>query len=159
LLGIAGYKIPAWEKQSDGTLIPGGDYQRLSLATYGTHDHEPLKAMWDQLANQAAHGPDPGWAHWEMRILAKYAGLDFERPPETFTAELHEALLRALFRCNSWIAVVMITDLFGRTERFNYPGVAGSANWTQRLHVPVSQLYQEPILPRVSALLRESGRA
>ena len=91
--------------------------------------------------------------------MAKYAGLDFDRPPEKFTPELHEALLKALFRCNSWIAVVMITDLFGRTERFNYPGVAGSANWTQRLHVPASKLAQERILPRVSELLREAGRA
>src|SRR5690606_29637252 len=42
-LGIAGYKIPAWEKQENGELIAGQNYERLSLATYGTHDHEPLR--------------------------------------------------------------------------------------------------------------------
>ena len=47
-LGIAGFKIPLWEKKYDGWLIEGCDYQRLSLATYATHDHEPLRAWWDR---------------------------------------------------------------------------------------------------------------
>ena len=33
-----------WER-----LIPGDDYQRLSLATYATHDHPPVKSHWDEL--------------------------------------------------------------------------------------------------------------
>ncbi len=156
-LGIAGYKVPAWEKQPNGTLISGGAYQRLSLVTYGTHDHEPLKAMWEGLA-KAAQGPDAGGPRWEMRILAEYAGLDPEHPPQSFTHELHEKLLRALFASNSWIAVVMITDLFGRSERFNLPGVAGDTNWSQRLHAPVEELKREPILPRVKEILKETGR-
>jgi 4-alpha-glucanotransferase len=156
-LGIAGYKIPAWEKRHDGTLIPGSEYQRLSLVTYGTHDHEPLRAMWDQLVKDA-EGPEPGGPRWEMRILADYAGLDPNEPPKSFTPELHEKLLRALFASNSWLAVVMITDLFGRTERFNYPGVAGDANWSQRLHARVAELGGEAILPKVTEMLRETGR-
>lgn len=157
-LGIAGYKIPAWEKRHDGTLIPGSEYQRLSLVTYGTHDHEPLKVMWEGLV-EAAAAPDAGGPRWEMRILLLYAGLDPEHPPQTFTRELHEALLRALFRSNSWLAVAMITDLFGRSERFNYPGVAGNANWSQRLHAPVIALGKEPILPFVREELKASHRA
>ena len=156
-LGIAGYKIPVWETRHDGTLVPGADYQRLSLATYGTHDHEPLKAMWKHLLTESA-GPDPGKAQWEMRILLQYAGLPPDQPPQSFTEELHEALLRALVCSNSWLAVVMITDLFGRAERFNLPGVAGTANWSQRLHGPVKDLYAEPILPRFREMLKEAGR-
>jgi 4-alpha-glucanotransferase len=156
-LGIAGYKIPAWERRRhDNTLIPGGDYERLSLVTYGTHDHDTLKATWEQLNKEAA-GPHGGGARHELHILARYAGLH-DAPPREFTPELHHALLRALFCSNSWIAVAMITDLFGRTERFNLPGVSGSQNWTQRLHATVAGLRTEPILPTVSALLRECGR-
>ncbi len=155
-LGIAGYKIPAWEKHHDGRLISGHEYQPLSLATYGTHDHDTLRAMWEQLA-QHASGPDGGGARHEMRILADFAGWQGE-PPREFTPELHQALLRALFQSKSWIAVVMITDLFGRSERFNLPGVAGSANWTQRLHANVADLRREPILPAITGLLRESHR-
>jgi 4-alpha-glucanotransferase len=154
-LGIAGYKIPAWEKRHDGSLIPGSDYERLSLVMYGTHDHDTLKATWEQLTRAADQGD--GGARHERYILAHFAGQHGE-PPHEFTPELHHALLRALFCSNSWIAVAMITDLFGRTERFNLPGVAGAGNWSQRLHATVGELYQEPILPLVSAFLRECGR-
>ena len=80
--------------------------------------------------NESAAAPDAGGPRWEMRILLLYAGLDPENPPQTFTRELHEGLLRALFHSNSWLAVAMITDLFGRSERFNYPGVAGNRRRT-----------------------------
>jgi 4-alpha-glucanotransferase len=79
--------------------------------------------------------------------------------PETLTPEVHEALLGALFRSESWLAVVMITDLFARSERFNLPGVATSANWSQRVHEPTAYLQREPGIERLRALLRETGRA
>ena len=156
-LGIAGYKVPQWEKRDDGHLIPGAEYERLSLATYATHDHDPLRAMWEQLTRDAA-GPHGDGARWERRILAEYAGLPVEHLPHAFTPKVHLALIGALFKSNAWIAILMITDLFGRAERFNSPGVAGGANWTQRLHAPVSELIQDPILPEVRRLLHETGR-
>ena len=33
-LGIAGFKVPQWEKSDDGTMIGGDRYEPLSLATY-----------------------------------------------------------------------------------------------------------------------------
>ena len=153
-LGIAGYKIPAWEKRDDGTLIPGNEYQRLSLATYGTHDHEPLRAMWERMASEASSDEN---ARRELANLWRYARRQGE-PPRTFTSELHEALLDSLFRCNSWIAVLMITDVFGRAERFNLPGVAGSGNWTQRLHSAVAELGSGPMTGRTRELLRAAKR-
>ncbi|MHA3772369.1 4-alpha-glucanotransferase [Verrucomicrobiota bacterium sgz303538] len=157
-LGIAGYKIPAWEMRPDGSLIPGKDYQRLSLVTYGTHDHPPLRAVWEQLAADTAK-PGGFNARREMRALADFAGFRSKTLPQTFTPELHEAFLEALFGSNSYLAVVMITDLFARTERFNFPGVAMGANWSQRLHVPVHELDQESILPKLREILRKTGRA
>jgi 4-alpha-glucanotransferase len=156
-LRIAGYKVPQWEKRGDGNLIPGAEYERLSLATYATHDHDPLHAMWDQLVKAAAE-PHGDHARYELRILCDYAGLPSQNPPPTFTREVHLALLRALCQSNSWIAVAMITDVFGRSERFNSPGVASGANWTQRLHVPIRELRSEPILPSIRQLLHQSGR-
>ena len=46
-LGIAGFKIPQWEMR-DGMIIPGEMYERLSVATYATHDHEPIRALWEE---------------------------------------------------------------------------------------------------------------
>src|SRR5262249_14745854 len=45
-LGIAGFKIPQWEVR-DGMILPGDTYERLSVATYATHDHEPIRALWE----------------------------------------------------------------------------------------------------------------
>src|SRR5882757_3622495 len=46
-LNIGGFKIPQWEVR-DGMIIPGEMYDRLSVATYATHDHEPIRASWDE---------------------------------------------------------------------------------------------------------------
>src|SRR5207249_11616420 len=46
-LGIAGFKIPQWETR-DGVIIPGEMYERLSVATYATHDHSPIRALWNE---------------------------------------------------------------------------------------------------------------
>ncbi|RYD74409.1 MAG: hypothetical protein EOP84_19970, partial [Verrucomicrobiaceae bacterium] len=138
-------------------LIPGSEYQRLSLVTYGTHDHPPLRATWEQLAAEAAQ-PDGEYAQKEMRRLAEFANYHAKSLPRELTPELHAAFLESLFRSNSYLAVVMITDLFARTERFNLPGTAMGANWSQRLHAPVRALYKEPVLPQLREILRDSGR-
>ncbi len=151
-LGIAGYKIPQWEKRDDGSLISGDEYERLSLATYGTHDHDPLRTMWEHLSN-SKEGSE-GAREW--RALCDFAGI--EKPTSEFTPAMHEALLRALFASNSWIAVLMITDVFARGERFNLPGISSGENWTQRMHANISDLDADAA-ERVSALLRATGRA
>ena len=156
-LGIAGYKIPQWERRDDGQFIPGHEYQQLSLATYATHDLDPLRVVWESLASKAEMG-DHGAAH-ELRALANYADIHGDPLPKAMTPDVHEALLGALFRSNSWIAVVMITDLFGRNERFNLPGVSSSANWTQRVHQPTAFLHQEARIEQIRSLLRETNRA
>jgi 4-alpha-glucanotransferase len=51
----------------------------------------------------------------------------------------------------------MVTDLFGRKERFNLPGV-GTGNWTQRLHRPIGELDFDPELPSVPELLSAAKR-
>ena len=69
-LGIAGFKIPIWEPDHHtGGLLAGSDYARLSLATFGTHDHEPLRALWDRW-QQA-----PPEERAELHKLAQFAGI------------------------------------------------------------------------------------
>jgi 4-alpha-glucanotransferase len=107
--------------------------------------------MWDSLQAAGTEG-----SRQELERLLAFAGLDGPEKPSEFTPELHAALLASLFHSNSWIAAVMVTDLFGRSERFNLPGV-GTGNWTQRLHLPTSRLAQESLLP-FRQLIRASGR-
>ncbi len=162
-LGIPGFKIPMWEKRNDGWLIDGAEYQPLSLATYATHDHEPLKARWERLFKVAKARTGESHGAWEeLRKFAAFAHIDL-REPQPWSDELHEKLLRALFNSRSWIAVAMITDIFGSDQRFNTPGAIADANWSQRLPHTIAQWRTEPALKKklqaVASLLRESGRA
>ncbi len=147
-LGIASFKVPQWELGDDGAMIAGANYERLSLAAYATHDHPPLRAMWEDWTSPAR---EAAWA--EARRVAVWCGLG---ECATFSDAIHRGLLRALFASESWMAVLMITDLFASTQRFNVPGAVTDENWTARIPEPVAQ-WRAPDWTR--ALLEETGRA
>jgi 4-alpha-glucanotransferase len=160
-LEIPGFKIPQWERRGD-RLTSGSDYQRLSLATYATHDHPPLHTLWDDLF-QKSQSDDQSTrdaaihSSWE---LMDFCGCPDHQLPQPFTPEIHEILLRGLFASNSWLAIPMITDIFGTTERFNVPGSEAGKNWTQRVEQPVA-LWENAWVDRLTVmrrLLPESGR-
>jgi 4-alpha-glucanotransferase len=190
-LGIAGFKIPQWEMR-DGMIIPGGTYERLSVATYATHDHEPIRALWEQalerpgsdMGQQARatlekialfaglgttgqetavslvrHSlgeggtpPNQGWTDWKPPLLDQ---LDYEK-------DFYPAIMDALFRCNSWIAIVMITDLLARKYRFNVPGTRANLNWTRRIQRSIAKLRsstkEQKRMRLIHELLVKTGR-
>lgn len=138
-LEIAGFKVPMWEKEWDTRLSPGNQYGRLSVATYATHDHEPLRVMWERWMQIIARGDsgrpedararDQAW--WEVRRLAAWAG--FEVPRILEFEQVHEPLIKGLLACNSWMTIFMVTDLFGTSQRFNVPGAVADSNWSERI--------------------------
>lgn len=154
-LGMAGYRIPQWEKTSSGGLIEGADYPRLVLAMFGTHDHDPLKSLWRAMAESAEAGEQ---ADNDLRAMCRYAGITLPEGAE-FSAALHTGLLAALFRSNAWMAVLQVADVFGWEERINLPGTAGAENWTCRLPRPIAELGEEGTAPHIRDLIAASGRA
>lgn len=160
-LEIPGFKIPQWERNWD-RLIPGGEYQRLSLATYATHDHPPLKTHWNDLlaAAQSQEQAIRDAAIHSLWELADFCGRGDIKLPQPFTDEIHELLLHGLFASNAWLAVHMITDLFGTEERFNVPGSSGSANWTQRMPLPISgwEAAWDQKLFKIRQMIEAAGR-
>ena len=66
-------------------------------------------------------------------LNSKIDGLDFEK-------DFYPAIMEALLKSNSWIAMVMITDLLARVYRFNVPGTKASLNWTRRMQRSIAQL-------------------
>lgn len=157
--GIAGFKIPIWEREGNG-LADGREYQRLSVAAYATHDHEPLRALWERWLAAANDGDDEALA--EMRGLAAFAGMGLDLPL-AWSDFVHETLLRALFASNSWLAICMITDLFGTAERFNVPGATADSNWSARLPRTIAEWREDDGLvekmERVERMLAETGRS
>ncbi|MEY2498169.1 MAG: 4-alpha-glucanotransferase [Verrucomicrobiota bacterium] len=157
-LGIAGFKIPQWEVKH-GRVTPGTEYERLSVATYATHDHKPIRALWDD--GHAEAEPEREQARDALWKIAQFAGVE-PRDDLDYSRDFYPAMMRALFESNAWLAVVMITDLLGRSDRFNVPGTAAKSNWSRRMQKTVAGLASSPSAQKrmrfVRALLEKTER-
>ncbi|MFL6583045.1 MAG: 4-alpha-glucanotransferase [Chthoniobacterales bacterium] len=158
-LEIAGFKIPQWEVY-DNRVTPGSEYDRLSVATYATHDHQPIRAVWSDATSESS--PTREQSFDTLQKIALFSGFDFREGTE-YLRDFYPAIMRALFASNSGMAIVMITDLLARKDRFNVPGTAADSNWSQRMHLTVRELSSSPAVQRrmrmIRRLLRETGRA
>ena len=158
-LGIAGFKIPQWEVY-DGRLTPGNEYEQLSVATYATHDHKPLRLLWQEAFEEPVATREQ--SRQELEKVAMFAGIQSQADPFDYERDIYPRVMRALFASNSWLVIVMVTDLLGRKDRINTPGLATSSNWTRRMRQTVQQLQTNRSVKRkmllVRQLLHETGR-
>ena len=136
-LGIAGFKIPQWEVYHE-QVTPGDKYERLSVATYTTHDHKPIRALWEEAFERPTATSDQ--SRFEFAKIAVFAGFDTKIDKMDFEKNFYPAIMEALFKSEAWIAIVMITDLLAQKYRFNVPGTAANLNWTRRMQSSVAQL-------------------
>jgi 4-alpha-glucanotransferase len=92
----------------------------------------------------------------------KYCGAEQEAPPREFNDHVHQLILRGVLNSNSWLAVLMITDVFGAEGRFNVPGAVSEGNWSYRLDKTVAELDEDPQLLHktqiFTKLVKESHR-
>lgn len=134
-LGIAGFKICHWEARGDGEAVPGEHYPECSFATYATHDHDSIPAMWNTLKGML-NGLEHEGAVRGLKLLSDFAGL-----PKGDSADCYPeygpvvkwALFGSLLKSNADYASLMITDIIDGTERINIPGTVGGKNWRYRL--------------------------
>jgi 4-alpha-glucanotransferase len=133
-LDVAGFRVPHWDFDDDGHVIPPEELPECSFATYATHDHESLPAMWDGFHQIAA---DPRVEEDErsdatnsLRLMAEFADIEPEQP---YSSAVKQGLFKALFDSKSRYAAIMITDLCDLTDRINSPGTVGPHNWSFRL--------------------------
>ena len=79
-LGIAGFKVPQWEREWHGEFIRGEHYERLSVTTYATHDHDPIRSMWDAWSkNIAENNAESDASRMEMHRMMRFCGLHTEQ--------------------------------------------------------------------------------
>jgi 4-alpha-glucanotransferase len=142
-LDIPGFKICQWEDDGHGHAVQGADYPQCSFATYGTHDHEPMRTLWERLRREVETGSaaEQAGAAQQLRYLCQFAWLHPEHGPyPAYDQRMRRTLLSALFHCNSRLAAFTLTDLFGEEIRFNVPGVAGEQNWSARLPMCLEEM-------------------
>lgn len=149
-LGLAGFKIPQWETKH-GRVTRGEAYERLSVASFATHDHKPIRALWEEVHNSAVTVEQ---AREDLLKIAEFAGLE-PREGLSFYTDFYPAMMSALFQSNAWIGMVMITDLLAQKDRFNVPGTAASKNWSHRMQKTVKGLKASPIVQKRIKMIRE----
>jgi 4-alpha-glucanotransferase len=158
-LGIAGSKIPQWEVYHE-QVTPGDKYERLSVATYATHDHKPIRALWEEAFERPAATSEQ--SRLELAKIALFAGFDPKIDKIDFEKDFFPAIMQALFKSEAWIAILMITDLLGRKYRFNVPGTAANLNWTRRMQRSVAELRNsrqtQARMRLIRDLLQKTGR-
>jgi len=158
-LGIAGFKIPQWEVRGE-QVTPGNEYERLSVATYTTHDHKPIRALWEDAFEHPTATSEQ--SRFDLAKIAVFAGFDPRIDRVDFEKHFYPVIMRALFGSEAWLAIVMITDLLARKYRFNVPGTKANLNWTRRMQRSIAQLISSPKEQRrmrlIHELLVETGR-
>ena len=157
-LGIAGFKIPQWEFLH-GQMTPGSLFERLSVTTYATHDHKPIRQLWVEAVDEKS--PDHAQALEDVLKIAQFAGV-VAREGLEYERHFYPAIMNALFHSNSWLAIVMITDLLARKDRFNVPGTTVATNWARRLSKTIAEMRESRTIQRrmkvIRELLEKSGR-
>jgi 4-alpha-glucanotransferase len=157
-LDVAGFRVPHWDFDEVGHVIPPAELPECSFATYATHDHDSLPAMWRGFqalaADEEAEDDERAGAANNLRLMAEFAGIGPDLP---YDVAVKEALLSALFAAESRYAAIMITDLCDLADRINSPGTVGPHNWSFRLPAALEPLALAE-LARLTPLLHAANR-
>ena len=133
-LDVPGFRIPHWDYDEKGHVVPPDALPECSFVTYATHDHDSLPAMWADFQSIAgdpdADEDDRENARRNLALLAEFGGFD---PNQYYGPEIKARLLGSLFKSRSRYAAVMVTDVCDMTDRINSPGTVGPHNWSFRL--------------------------
>lgn len=169
-LGISGFKIPVFERdEASQEFSPRAEYPVLSVVTLATHDHSTMLGLWKEWwasferGREAGQGTDE-WDRgerdsWELYRAQRFLGLPDATPLRDFEPTVREAWIRAILDAPSWLAILMITDLFGWDLRFNVPGPVADSNWSARLPVTVQGLANDPVCAGIASWLEREMRA
>jgi 4-alpha-glucanotransferase len=116
--------------------------------------------LWEEAFEHPTSTSDQ--ARSELEKIATFSRFTRTNEQIDFERHFYPAMMEALFKSESWIAIVMITDLLARKYRFNIPGTAASSNWVRRMQRSVSQLRSSPKerkrMQVIRTLLEKSGR-
>ena len=155
-LGIPGFTIPQFIVDKETReFTPKDKLPDLTIATWGTHDHQPLMVWYHDLTRRW-RGPE-GHEPWlELQRLMRFLDEDPNEPPVFLTEKLHEAFLRTLLKSNARWVIFIISDILGVDWQFNKPGMATDDNWSQRLDRPLSSYNQDAIIGPKLRYLREA---
>jgi 4-alpha-glucanotransferase len=168
-VGVPGYRVLFFERESDGRFRLPQSYERDALACISTHDLPTLRGWWEghDLDDRLRLGLDDAGAaalHREKRrtdrelmIAAlstsgllpaslEAAARGAHPLPADLTQELAVALTRFLAVTPCRLVAVQLEDLVAMKDRANLPATTHEhPNWRRKLPLPLDQLPQAPM--------------
>ena len=142
-LGILGLRVLRWTRdwgRAGQPYVELANYPRLTVACPSVHDSSSLREWWEKEADRGQV-----WA-FVSRALGKNLG----EAPEKASPTVVSAILQAMARSGSAIAVYPIQDLLALGERWrpadpslervNVPGTYNEWNWGWRLPATLEEL-------------------
>jgi 4-alpha-glucanotransferase len=94
----------------------------------------------------------------ELRLLAEFASIPPTSDYPPYNDTIKWRLMRGLLASASRYAAIMITDLFGMTDRFNVPGVVSDANWRTRFPYSTQQMREKAELSAEAVKFRDLSK-
>src|SRR5262249_29780627 len=108
-LGVPGIRVFRWERywHSDGQPFRDPiDYPRISVATAGRHDTEPMAVWWARASEDERHRVA------RLKTIQRLAaGDDFAHA--SYEPTVRDTLLKALFASTSELLLLPVGDVFG----------------------------------------------
>jgi len=102
------------------------------------------------------------YSSWELYRIQRFCHQDDRTLMKDFEPKVREALCHRLMEGNSWLAILMITDLFGMKIRFNVPGPVAESNWSERLPFNIDEIdgdeHRKSVGIFISQLITDSRR-
>jgi len=169
--GVFGCRLLYFERYADGSFRPPEAYDRLVVASPGTHDVAPLAGFWTgtDLAQRARLGALSGEqqlhdAYSERsaarkqlvdlllsrNFLGKDGATDLEAQGEASQDAIFSLVLaayRLLGRSAARLLLVQLEDALLQRDQVNTPGTFHEVpNWRRRLVLPLEKLARDPIV-------------
>ena len=154
-LGLPGFRVFRWERHWHAEGQPFRDpseYPKISVATSGTHDTQPLVVWWQLASEDDKHKIDDLPT---IQRLTGGAGLASAADEPA----VGDVLLEAIFASGSNLMLLPVQDVFGWRDRINEPAKVSDDNWRFKLPWPIDRLQDVPeARERQETLRRWAGK-
>lgn len=163
--GVLSYRLLLFERWPSGLFHRPGDYPRLALASFATHDLPSFRAWWAGAelppAARAQRAQEREWllAALRDRGLAPAAIAATTDLDAAALAQLVEALHAFLGRSPSALVLASLCDLLAEAAQINHPGTAAAANWRHRHRLPLEAFDHDDGLRTILATLAHTRAA
>jgi 4-alpha-glucanotransferase len=148
---LPGYRVLRWEGDWP-TFRDPRTFPPISVVTSGTHDTTALATWWSRELD--------GDGRRRLTDVPVFAAL--RDAAAEFTPVVHAGLVDGLYAAGSETALLVVTDVFGTTDRINTPATVGDHNWSYRLPTSLETLAGAAGRERAAwlrAIARRHGRA